>query len=232
MILSKLMLNPRSRAVIRDFGDCQEMHRTILSVFPQASGPARAEFGILFRTEYQRAGMPVILVQSRESPDWSRLPASYSAKPPEAKNVSEAYASIKPGMTLRFRLRANPTRRIDTKSGPNGERRNGRRVELGTEALQLEWLRRKGLAHGFEVLSARASATVPNVRISNEAKSRGYRAGSGQQPRKALTFASVLFEGMLRVTQASAFRLALELGIGSAKAYGFGLLSVGPVSDD
>lgn len=43
-----------------------------------------------------------------------------------------------------------------------------------------------------------------------------------------LTFGAVLFEGVLRVTDAAAFRAALERGIGSGKAYGFGLLSVAP----
>jgi CRISPR system Cascade subunit CasE len=226
MILSRLVLNPRSREVIRDLGDCQAMHRTILSAFRQASGPARAEFGVLFRMEYPRAGMPTLLVQARERPDWSKLPPSYLAKTHDAKDVSEAYASIDAGATLRFRLRANPTRRIDTKSGPNGERRNGRRVELKTEAEQLEWLGRKGAAHGFEVLSVRASGDVPNVRVSDEGKSRGFRSSGVRQAKNPMTFASVLFEGVLRVTDAEAFRLALERGIGSAKAYGFGLLSV------
>lgn len=231
MILSKLVLNSRSREVIRDLADCQEMHRTILSAFPQASGAARAEFGVLFRIDFARGGMPTLLVQSRERPDWSKLPRSYPAKSPEAKDVSEAYASIKENATLRFRLRANPTRRIDTKSGPGGERRNGRRVELRTEAEQLEWLRRKGAAHGFEVLSVSASNSVPNVRVSDEGKARGYRANGTPQARSPLTFASVLFEGLLRVTDAGAFRLALGHGIGSAKAYGFGLLSIAPAEN-
>ena len=232
MFLSRLVLNPRSRDVIRDLADCQEMHRTILSVFPPASRPARAEFGILFRLEYLRAGTPTLMVQSRVRPNWSRLPLSYLAKPLEAgdvKDVTEAYASIKTGATLRFRLRANPTRRIDTKSGPDGKRRNGKRVELKTEAQQLGWLKRKADAHGFEVVSLRASNWVPNVSVSNEGKSYGCRANENAYVKIPLTFASVLFEGILRVTDSKALGLALEQGIGSAKAYGFGMLSVAPV---
>jgi CRISPR system Cascade subunit CasE len=40
----------------------------------------------------------------------------------------------------------------------------------------------------------------------------------------------VLYEGELEVTDTAAFRQALEKGIGSGKAYGFGLLSVAPAS--
>jgi CRISPR system Cascade subunit CasE len=234
MILSRLVLNPRSREVIRDLSDCQEMHRTILSAFPQASGPARAEFGVLFRIDHPRDGTPALLVQSRERPDWSKLPPSYLAKPLEpadVKDVSEAYASLKSGATLRFRLRANPTRRIDTKSGPDGKRRNGKRVELKTDAQQFEWLDRKGAVHGFEVLSVRASNGIPNVRVNDEGKSRGHRANGTAREKNPLTFASVLFEGVLRVTDSDAFRLALEQGIGPAKAYGFGMLSVAPAEE-
>lgn len=228
MILSRLALNPRSRDVVRDLADCQEMHRTILSAFPQASGPARAQFGVLFRIDYPQGRAPLLLVQSRERPDWSKLPRLYLARPFDIKDVSEAYASLKSDATLRFRLRANPTRRIDTKSGPDGRRRNGKRVELRTEAQQIEWLRRKGAAHGFEVLSVRASNDVPNVRVNDEGKSRGYRANGNAGDKSPLTFASVVFEGLLRVTDLGAFKAALEQGIGPAKAYGFGMLSIAP----
>src|SRR5579883_873443 len=221
MILSKLVLNPRSRDVVRDLADCQELHRTILSAFSQASGPARAQFRVLFRIDYLQDGTPVLLVQSRPRPDWSKLPRFYLAQPVDIKDVSQAYAAVKPGATLRFRLRANPTRRIDTKSGPDGRRRNGKRVELRTEAQKLEWLRRKGAAHGFEVLT---------VRVNDEGKLRGYRVSGNTRDKKALTFASAIFEGVLRVTDDSAFKAALEQGIGPAKAYGFGMLSVAPVA--
>ena len=46
-----------------------------------------------------------------------------------------------------------------------------------------------------------------------------------------MSFGSVLFEGELIVTDVEAFRAALVKGIGSGKAYGFGLLSIArPVS--
>ncbi len=44
MYLSRLILNPRSRAVRRDLADCHSMHRTVMSGFPnvEAAGDARA----------------------------------------------------------------------------------------------------------------------------------------------------------------------------------------------
>ncbi len=227
MILSRLTLNPRSREAVRHLADGQELHRTILSAFPDgAPGAARQLFGILFRVEYRRGAPPALLIQSHKHPDWSALPRDYLFAPPESKDVSEAWQKITGGAEFRFRLRANPTRKIDTKTGPEGIRRHGKRVELRTEQEQLDWLRRKASEGGFEIVSVRTAAEIPDVRVSDEGKVGGYRnVGSGNDKRR-LTFASVLFEGKLRVTDAEKFRASLEHGLGSAKAYGFGLLSV------
>ena len=149
MILSRLELNPRSRQVARDLADCQELHRTVLSAFPQAAGgSARQRFGVLFRIEYCRGAAPVLLIQSHENPDFSALPSDYLAQPPMSKDSGAAWRGIAHDCIFRFRLRANPTRKIETKSGPGGARRNGRRVELRTEEEQLNWLSRKSRESG------------------------------------------------------------------------------------
>ena len=52
------------------------------------------------------------------------------------------------------------------------------------------------------------------------------RHRDGADSQMAMTFGSVLFDGELEVNDANAFRAALRSGIGSGKAYGFGLLSI------
>ena len=47
-----------------------------------------------------------------------------------------------------------------------------------------------------------------------------------------MTHSSVLFDGLLRVTDTDAFLRTLVRGIGPGKAFGFGLLSVAPVRPD
>ena len=230
MILSRLMLNPRSREAMRDLADCQELHRTILSAFSQSPQSApRGNFGILFRVEYSEGRGPEVLVQSKEMPQWRSLPASYICSPAESKDISHAWDAIAEGAVFGFRLRANPTRKIETKSGADGTTRNGKRVELRTEQQQIIWLTRKGANGGFEIVYVRTATEVPDVRVSDEGKTRGFRSPAGGTDGKhRLTFASVLFEGRLRVTEAEKFRATLAHGLGSAKAYGFGLLSIAP----
>ena len=56
-------------------------------------------------------------------------------------------------------------------------------------------------------------------------KVEGYKGGS------PITVASVLFDGILEVVDATLFRQALQTGIGRAKSYGQGLLSLAPTRE-
>jgi CRISPR system Cascade subunit CasE len=234
MYLSRLILNPRHRAVRRDLADCQALHRTIMAAFPDlpAGAEARARLGVLYRLEIEpRTGRTIILVQSRQMPDWSRLAPGYlldtggDPENPACKEISHVYARIEPGMVFAFRLQANPTRKIDTRSGPDGRRRNGRRVELVGEEAQLDWLRRKAAASGFELMTVRANPVVLSVTAVPGGKLIGLHP-DGLDSVRRMTFAVVRFDGLLRVTNADRFRTALVEGIGPGKAYGLGLLSI------
>jgi len=198
---------------------------------PEVVPGARAQFGLLYRVDQRPSGPPQVLTQSRIRPDWAALPEHYlldeqgEIENPACKSVDDFYAGLAEGTILRFRLRANPTRRIDTKSGPDGARRNGKRVELKGEEQWLAWLDRKGEQHGFSLQASRMRPNAPDVRAIDEGKLTGRRTGGGAR----MTMAAVQYNGLLRVTDLELFRQALEHGIGSAKAYGFGLLSVARV---
>jgi len=223
LYLSRLLLNPRSKAVQRDLADPQELHRTIMSAFPPSDNPGegpRERFGILHRLDLDRRQARLLLyVQSQVKPDWSALPPDYllplaDQDNPATKSVAEVYQTLRAGMVLSFRLKANPSRKIDTKTGPDGRRRHGRRVELVKEEDQVQWLKRKGEQSGFKLL---------DVRTGGLAKERS-RSRRGPTP----TLAGLLFEGRLQITDPELFRQALSRGIGPGKAYGLGLLSLAP----
>lgn len=232
MYLSRLVLNSRSRAVRNDLADCRGIHRTILSAFPQANneiGGVRAAFGILFRADIDiRRAKTTLLVQSGVKPDWSQLPKEYldldidEIENPALKRIEELYGTLTDGVRLRFRLRANPTRRISNKNHEEKNDCHRKRVEINGEANQLDWLRRKGEQHGFRLLTARINPNVLNARANSEGKVLGWRSESKQR----MKFGSVLFEGELEIINSTLFNEALANGIGSGKAYGFGLLSI------
>ena len=229
MYLSRLAINPRSREVQQDLADVYQMHRTVMSAFPhvEAEGDARAELSVLYRLETaERSREVLLLVQSLICPDLSHLTRGYLAadsgevENPAIKDVSRVLQALREGQVLRFRLRANPTRKIETKSTPDGQRRNGRRVDLRTEELQLEWLSRRAEQAGFALVPAIQGGDVPAVRVGASEKVTGRR--------RRVSLATVLFDGLLEVTDPGLFRQAIAAGIGPGKAFGCGLMSIAP----
>ncbi len=222
LFLTLLNLNPFSREVQKDVRDVNAMHRRVMQAFPSVLDPtskARAHFGVLYRLEYTRDRGWVLYVQSRIPPTWESLPPDYVLTVDNqpmcmVKSVTKAYDRLQAGQLLRFRLRANVTKKIDTKSGPNGKRRNGRRVPLHRVEEQIAWLARTAKRFGFEPQQAFIAATGVKERVH------------GHQGNKI--FQGVLYEGVLQITDPTLFRTALENGIGPGKAYGFGLLSIAP----
>lgn len=221
MYLSLLKLNPLSRLVRRDMSDVTQMHRTVMSAFPQAEPGKnpREEYGVLFRLDvFRSTGEIRLYVQSRVGPNWDNLPDSYvlgaDKSSIQVRSLTAAYDRIQNGQALRFRLRANPTVKIDTKTLEDGVRRNGRRVPVRGEENQREWLVRKGRECGFALrqLIDLRSGSVELYRDRDRNR----------------VFQGVLYDGILVVTDADMFRETLRKGIGPAKAFGFGLMSVAP----
>lgn len=226
MYLSRLKLNPRSRELRRILSDCHRLHQAVMGAFPDHP-EGRHGLGVLFRLE-ARAGQPQLLVQSREEPDWGHLDEGWLAVDwlpgetnPQTRAITSALEGIQTGQTLRFRLDANPTRRLrrDDESG-----RAGQRVGLHTDASCLDWLARRGVAAGFELARVPSEPEVPAVQVQPLGDRIGWKQGGGKKRR--LTHHAVRFDGRLRVTDASLLREAITQGIGPAKAYGFGLLSL------
>ena len=230
--LSRLVPNIRSREARRDLADCVAMHRTLMNSFPDglsSNGAARSEAGLLYRVEATADGAIALLVQSALAPEWTHLPPSWlqPASEPQVKEIAEALGRIDSGSVLRCKLVANPTRKIGTKTGADGRKNNGKRVELRGEEEWLAWLERKAGQSGFRLKAVRAAAHVPDVRSGRDLRATGLEKrtdGSSSQ----LTFYGVAFEGRLEVVDTALFHAALQAGIGSGKAYGYGLLSLAP----
>ncbi len=218
MYLSRLLLNPRSRQVQREARDPYQQHRTVMSGFPETLPD---EERVLYRLDIQpRTGQMALLVQSQTGPDWGELAATEYLLPPDPfydlpnPAVKAVDLSFQTGQILGFRLRANPVKRL-FKDIPDKNLKKGQRIGLFEEADQLAWLQRKADDHGFG---------VGHVHIVDE----GFHGGKTRDDRK-LKFFAVRFEGHLRVTDPDAFLEAVKQGIGPAKAFGCGLLSLAPV---
>lgn len=140
---------------------------------------------------------PVIILQSAIAPISTRLPDGYKIS--VTKEISSNYAAVKAGGEYRFRLEANVSYR---------EVESGRRKGLETEEEIQNWLFRRGDMGGFEILDYNMD-TFPPIKA---------RKG---------TFTVARFDGVLKVKDLALFRKALEEGVGQAKVYGCGMISLG-----
>lgn len=207
IVLSKLALDPRARRVHSEIAAPYEMHRTLMRAITAIAKTstdeptAIADARLLFRVDGMNdAGQLVVLVQTRTTPDWTELAAlpGYFVAAPAVREVA---LSLSEGMRLAFRLRANPT-----------VKRDGKRRGLYEESEQIAWLERKAGAHGFRV-----------VRVTPTCEARTQRT---RRHDDIVEHLAVRFDGELVVTAPAALCDAVADGIGSAKGFGFGLLSL------
>jgi CRISPR system Cascade subunit CasE len=223
MYLSRLKLNPRSRRAITEASRPYELHRSLLKAFPDQAkgGPGR----VLFRldTDHESGDMSV-LVQSEKEPFWSRINdgASYMT---ECK-CKEFQPKLTLDQVLRFRLRANPTKRLSKSTGKD----EGKRVGIYDEEAQVKWLKEKlegdenrpQVAGGFK---------LQRWQISREEKIENTNAINRVDRSHDLKLFSVQFDGILQVVDSIKAANTISNGIGSAKGFGFGLLSIAPIKE-
>lgn len=218
MFLSRLRPHPRDLLVLRDLGDPGQLHRTLMRAFPQVDGPQpRSEFGVLFRVETD-GGQPSVLVQSRVLPNWEMLRAGYLLSH-ETRETASVLDAIQPGRGFRFRLMANPSRKSAAHRPDEAPPRNSRRVALVNDEQRHAWLVGRGARDGFELVG---DGAFDGVRIDAQPS----HSGAVRSVRSGVVVRAVQFEGRLRVVDAEHLRRAVREGIGPAKAYGCGLLSL------
>lgn len=244
--LSELTLDGLRRETFRLLGDTYAMHQFLLKAFPDTAngGPGR----VLYRVESGK-GEACALVQSETMPDWSNAGEIVRrVRGPRELHLtledgSPVYAA---GRMLRFRLRANPTYREPY--GDPSVKQDGKRRARKTRKGQCDWLMRKGEQHGFALIplpsdedwfdpfSMNSEEEDSECRMELRIVKRDHLTGKkplGENPTgkgfRTIQHFAVDFDGVLRVTDPQKFVEAVRCGIGPAKGFGFGLLSVAPL---
>lgn len=224
MFLHRIHLDPRCREARRDLADPYQLHSTLCRAFSVPDRKcAEGEFLWRLEPESDSAGYPRILLQSRTIPDWTGIGVKgWLAKTDPAIDLNDRLRlhSLEVGQRFRFRLRANPC-----------VTRDGKRLGLLRLEEQETWIKQKGERHGFSLphlasfdLSESPQPRI-DVRISQEQMLQGSRHFGS-----AIRVFSVLYDGILTVTEPDKFRDGMQTGIGHGKVMGLGLLSVAPVA--
>ncbi|PKO05837.1 MAG: type I-E CRISPR-associated protein Cas6/Cse3/CasE [Chloroflexi bacterium HGW-Chloroflexi-3] len=214
MYLSKLTIDPTTKISQDHFDNPYEMHRTIMSGFDQFTNREKAN--ALYRLEFPNKNSyskyPVLLVQSSIEPNWEKVKniKGLLLYIPEQTNPStkQFTPSFKENQILRFRLVANPTRRIS----------NFRRiVPIRDENELIEWLNQKAQSGGFEIFLN--SLAIERKDIYQFEKRKNDHSS-------LITLHQVEFNGYLLIKEFHFFLRSVEKGIGRGKSFGMGLLSL------
>ena len=198
MYLSKVMIKGKS---------CRnhyEIHRVLWRMFSEDVNAGR---DFLFRVEKSTRQQVELLMQSMRQP---------VSKSPNAELLATRDYPLKltEGQRVRFLLIANPVKTINDKKGRKNAKGEVKkcRVPLIDESEQRLWIARKlGDSAQLEVL------TSANRLPLYFKKSKANMAGKIQ---------SVGFQGILQVAKPTILKEIIINGIGPAKAFGCGLLSL------
>ena len=205
MHLTKIDIDFRRAAAREALLDAQVMHKALTALF----GTSRKDGDILYRLNHG--------VQSASVYVYSNIPAA-EGTPVDGMSVvySKCYDSvldsIRDGMKIAFSLEAVPS----IKKSRSGENDNGpsRRKVISSADDRLSWLARKGAASGFDLVSV--EETEGDQILIGHSKERG-----GE-----VTIQAFHYAGTVQITDAAAFRKALQNGIGPERAYGAGMMMI------
>ncbi len=219
--------------------------------------PKRRVAGFLFRIERDGRPRILVQSVQRPDWEYAFQNAPYLLHQERSPQVLEFNPAPQPDRTYRFRLLANVVTRRSVPD-PLGRKRKARPdlprkrrpeqpvhpdpvpdplpvdpVERQRSLLACwkpwhEWLERMGAKRGFCLLDepgAPLFMEAVSVHVRHPDQDRG---GPKQDKPMDRSFNAGLFEGSLICTDADQLTDAIVTGIGPAKAYGFGLLSVAP----
>ncbi|MDR2354717.1 MAG: type I-E CRISPR-associated protein Cas6/Cse3/CasE [Clostridiales Family XIII bacterium] len=203
MYLSRVEINKQRIETKRALMSPQIMHASIKACFPKSDGR------ILWRADTLGHNL-YILIAAPIKPDFTDFIRQYgwpaSGQTGESGDYGQLLDRITQDSVWRFRLTANPVHTV-----------KGKIYAHVTAAHQRNWLLDRAECNGF-VLQGDALDVVRRDTIR-------FHKGRGTE-RREVTLARASFEGVLTVRDAALFKNALTQGIGRARAYGCGLLTV------
>lgn len=197
MYLIKVELDRREARGL--LADCQQMHRFITGFF----STDRQSGQLLYRTNLVQNKLCIYLYAqdpAEHIPNNCRL---------QQRDIASWLDSMETGQLWCFDLIAAPTKKVASEGKKNSQRRI-----LRQHQERKEWLERKASQNGFLILQIQEQG---QVHVSGK-----HRADKGG----VMYHDAYHYQGVLQITDPEAFRRAMHTGIGSGKAYGFGMMMV------
>ncbi|WP_328380656.1 type I-E CRISPR-associated protein Cas6/Cse3/CasE (plasmid) [Streptomyces sp. NBC_00440] len=252
MYLTRFRVNTARPGARRLLSSPQSLHAAVMASFPGLLPTSGTEAGprVLWRLDHNARAEVFLYVVSPGRPDLTHLveqagwPAA-ALDPATPGWESRPYAPLldrlTPGGLWEFRLTANPVHHIRRKDGEPTKR-----TAHITPVHQRGWLldpERQERA-GFRVVEKpQTQRLLPGGTTHKNHPHHGDRYELAVRDERALSFnksrdsrsahqvkvVTVTFDGRLEVTDPEALRRTLTQGLGRAKAYGCGLMTLAPV---
>lgn len=217
MFLARIDINPMRRRARELLANPQAMHAAVMRAC--ASGTPVPEGRILWRVDQDHHRI-ALYITSPDSPQIAGLQEQIGWSENCAVQIADYDPFLKkllPGQTYAFRLTANPTHVVTTEDGVK------RRYGHVTEAQQRQWLLDRCEVNGFIIpaLQTNIGDNLDRALVTHDRTIRTFRRKG-----RPVTIAMASFSGSLEIVDADLLRSALTNGIGRAKAYGCGLLTL------
>ncbi len=222
--LTRLEINRRRRAARKYLGSPQVMHAAVEAAFPAHQAGERR----LWRVDSTGEAVWLYIV-SATRPDLTHVLEDIG-RPTistwETKDYQPFLEHLENGQVWAFRLTANPTHSGRKKIGASDTQRFGH----VTVSQQEEWLVKRLSGWGLNAVPVvgkenSAGDLEPQVTaVGREIIQFSHGTTDGRRSGVTLTRAS--YEGVVEVIDADKLRSALVNGMGHAKAYGCGLMTL------
>jgi CRISPR system Cascade subunit CasE len=226
MFLTRFTINPARRGAHKLLGSPQAMHAAVLSSFAPQPPPTGEEptapaqpSRILWRVDRSATTNTHLYILSPARPDLTHLVEQAGWPTTETwqtREYSSLLERLQEGQRWAFRLKANPVHAVRVAQ-------EQRTKPLGhvTVAQQETWLTSRTHKHGFTL--AKGTPDALDLLVHDRETIRFKRNNA------TVTLTTATYDGILHITDAQALRTALVTGIGRAKGYGCGMLTLAPI---
>jgi len=215
MFLSRVALDLQRRDTVRALASPHVLHGAVEASFSGDDKEKRERS--LWRIDHL-GDLCYLLVLSKDAPHSAAIATQFGYADKdhvwETKCYQALLSGLKQGQVFRFRLRANPVRSSSAEKDPHTGR--GKVFAHVPLEQQKAWLLSRAEAHGFTLADHTFDVVHTEWKKFRKAKGAG----------KEVSLRIADFEGKLAVANPELLKNTLTLGLGRAKSYGCGLLTI------
>lgn len=227
MYLSQCEINPNKQLARQVLASRQRIHAMVLSCFPRS---AKEENGrVLWRIDKRRNGIYLLIV-SKLKPDLTVVQEQVGWSHPDTAKVlsyNRFLGNLTESGYYQFRLVVNPVRSVHSGAGTVR-----RKIPHTTVKAQKQWLLDKCEQYGFEIpMVSEISSGAEEATEAFQVVSRDTFSFTKEKGKRKVTITTATYEGILKIKNIDRLKLALIEGIGRAKAYGCGMLTIIPLEE-